>query len=377
MVGILQAYRGGVSLFPQVGNGQSLLFDQIRATASERFQKEKDVIDTKADLRAQAIDAESDRYVMVKAQINNAKIAVDSGKESIAAIRNMLLELRTTVALAGEAGEDPVFRSEEFDAKIATINGEADVGGRAFNLVGYIDRLDFSANTVEYRKSLGAAATELQGTYIGHDWRIRANDGTYWVPDLGADSLTQYSELQGVVQKTTLSDGTQVDKTASTRNAVSLVSYDSSSGAITIEVTFDPTNPPETVTGTLEQEGIGLFGSWFYDKLASAAGRQAAFDAINKAEVELTSRESVLERAAAQVATDMRRVDQELARLSRDKVGALTEQLEETEKLQITTAQQILAMQTNLDTLSEQQQNYLNAFAGFVRSPFLRISLTA
>ncbi|MDX2223507.1 MAG: hypothetical protein SFV21_12205 [Rhodospirillaceae bacterium] len=377
MVSVLEAYRGGASLFPSLPSAQSALIDNIRATANERFTKEKEAIDSKAETRTQAIDAEDDRYIMVKAQINNAKIAVDSARESIASIRNMLLELRTTVALAGETGEDSEFRAGEFDAKVAAINGEADTGGRAFNLVGYIDRTDFSPNTVEYRKSLGSASTELLGTYIGHDWRVRANDGTVWVPDLGADSLTQYSELQGVVQKTTLSDGTETDKTVSTRNGLELISYNPSTGAITFEVTIDPSNPPETVTGTLEQEGIGLFGSWFYGKLDTAAGRDAAFKAIEKAEIELTSRETAIEKAAAQVSTDMRKVDEELSRLSQDKVATLTQQIEETEKLQITTAQQIQAMEINLDNLSEQQRTYLNAFAGYVRSPFLRISLTA
>ncbi|MCA9221532.1 MAG: hypothetical protein KDA71_14475 [Planctomycetales bacterium] len=244
-------------------------------------------------------------------------------------------------------------------------------------MVGYINRVDFSPHTIEYRADLALKVTELQGTYIGHDWRIHANDGTYWVPDLGADSLTQYSELQGEVQKTTLSDGTEADKTSSLRNAVTLVSYDSTTGAITLDVTFDPSQPAETVTGTLEQEGNGLFGSWFYDGLTTSTGRQQAFDAIEKAEIELTSRESILQKAAGLVATDSRKIDEELDRLSKDKVAALTEQLDETEQLQVTTAQQIFAMQTNLDNLSQQQQNYINAFAGFVRSPFLRFNLTA
>ncbi|MBM3515745.1 MAG: hypothetical protein FJX59_18835 [Alphaproteobacteria bacterium] len=374
MVGILQGATGA-SLFPTAPSAQSVLLDQIRATAAERFQQEKEAIDSASKSKSEALDAESERYVTVKAQINNAKIAVDSGKESITLARNLLLELRTSIYLAGEPGEDSKFRATEFDTKVAAINGEADSGGRAFNLVGYIDRTDFTPNSIEYRNNLGEGSTTLNGTYIGTDWRVRAADGKVWVPDLEADTLTQYSDIQGVIQKTTLSDGTETDKTTSTRNGIELVSYNPNTKAITFKVTIDPTLPPETVTGTLEQTGIGLMGSWFYQKLANSLGRDAAFDAIDTAEIELTSREAVLEQASALVGRDSRRVDQEIERISGEKSDVLLKQLKETENLQVTTVQQILAMQVNLDAMSQQQQYYLQAFAGFVRSPFLRINL--
>lgn len=374
VVGILQGATGA-SLFPTAPSAQSVLLDQIRTTAAQRFQDEKEAIDNTAKAKSEALDAESERYVTVKAQINNAKLAVESGKESIATVRNLLLELRTTVALAGEPGEDAELRSTEFDGKVATINGEADSGGKAFNLVGYIDRTDFTPNSIEYRNNLGQGSSTLHGTYIGTDWRVRAADGTVWVPDLEADSLTQYSDLQGVVQKTTLSDGTQTDKTTSTRNGLELVSYNPTTKAITFEVTIDPTQPPETVTGTLEQTGIGLMGSWFYRKLADSLGREAAFDAIDAADIELTQKEAALQTAVIQVNRDSQNVDQEIERISGEKSDVLLKQLEQTENLQVTTVQQILAMQTNLDSMSQQQRFYLQAFAGFVRSPFLRINL--
>ena len=375
MVGVLQAARGQVGLFPTAPSANTVLFDQIRATAALRFSDEKSAIDNAAKARTDALDAEGDRVINVKAQINNAKLAVESGQEAIANVRTKLLEIRTAVALAAEPDEDVELRAADFDGVVAVINGEAETGGRAFALVGGIDRNTFEPNTIEYRKNLGFGVSVLKGTYIGTDWRVEANDGTVWVPDLESDTVTQYSELQGQVQKTTLSDGSPFDKTSSLRNGVTLTSYDGTTKAITFEVTFDPEQPPEVVTGTLKQTGIGLMGSWFYDKLATGVGRKAAFDAIEKAEIELTSKEAQLQLAAGTVSTDSRKADEEIARLSRSKVEVLTEQLTRTEKLQMTTAQQIQAMMVNLDNLSQQQQNYINAFAGYVHSPFLRLNL--
>jgi hypothetical protein len=375
VVGILQG--SGSQLFGSLPSQTNILLDNIRANVSERFQAEQKVIQDTATARTEAIDAESERYISVKAQINNAKIAVEGGQESIASIRNTLLAMRTTVALAGENGEDPEFRAGEFDNQFNSINSEANSGGALFNLTGNINRIDFSPNSIEYRNDLGIGQTTLTGTHAGSDYRIRAADGSYWIPELGTDTITHRSDVQGVVQKTTLSDGTVIDKTASTRNAVELVSYDETTGAITLEVTFDPGLPAETVSGTLQRDGIGLMPSWFYKGLAAQGDRTRAFKAIEKAEIELTSKEAVLSAAQAQVARDERKIDEAMEGLTKDKSKALNDQLKQSEELQIKAQQQLQAMEYNLQNLSAQQQNYLQAFGGAIRSPFLQISIRA
>jgi hypothetical protein len=375
VVGILQG--SGTQLFGQLPNNTNILLDNIRANVAERFAEERKVIENTAKASSEAIDAESERYITVKAQVNNAKIAVENGQEGIKSIRDTLFAMRTTVALAGEQGEDKKFRSEEFDIKVNSINDEANRGGRAFNLIGNINRLDYTPNSIEYRSDLGAAQTTLTGTHAGSDYRIKASNGSYWIPELGTDSITHRSELQGPIQKTTLSDGTEIEKTASTRNAVKLVSYNEQTRDITIEVTFDPGLPVEVVTGKLERDGIGIMPAWFYNNLNTVADRQRAYAAIEKADIELTSKEATLSAAAAAVFKDNKKVDESLDRLTKDKGKVLNTQLDQTQELQIKAQQQIQAMQTNLENLSSQQANYLQAFAGAVRSPFLQISLKA
>jgi hypothetical protein len=49
--------------------------------------------------------------------------------------------------------------------------------------------------------------------------------------------------------------------------------------------------------------------------------------------------------------------------------------MEQTEEVRVKAAQQYQAMLTNLQNLSAQQSNYLNAFAGFIDSPFAQVSL--
>lgn len=376
MVGILQSGDGS-RLFGTLPSQTNILLDNIRANTAERFQAEKEAIDSTTKARTDAIDRENERYISVKAQINNAKIAVENGEEGIETIRNTLLTMRTPVALAGEAGEDVKLRKEEFDTYFNNINNEANSSGPLFSLVGNINRVDFAPNTIEYRSNLGIGQTTLTGTHIGSDYRIKASDGSYWIPELGTDTITHRSDIQGVVQKTTLSDGTEVDKMASTRNALKLVSYNEATGDITVEVTFDPGLPAETVTGKLERDGIGIMPSWFYDGLATDTGRQRAFQAIEKADLELTGKATALTIARTKVTQDDKVIDESLNRLTQDKTKAMIDQLTETEKLQIKAQQQIQAMYYNLETLSSQQQNYIQAFAGYVKSPFLSISISA
>ncbi len=376
MVGILQN-SGASSLFGSLPSQNNILLDNIRANTAERFAAEKQAIDDAATARSEAIDRENERYISVKAQINNAAIAVENGQESVDTVRNTLLELRTSIALAGEKGEDQALRAQQFDSQVNSINDEANSMGPLFNLVGAINRNDYSPNQIEYRNSLGATSTTLTGTHIGADYRIKANDGSYWIPDLGTDTIVHRSDIQGVIQKTTLSEGTVIEKMASTRNAVKLVSYDETTKDITIEVTFDPSLPPETVTGKLEGDGIGLMPAFFYDGLKTAAGRQRAFAAIEKAEIELTSRATSLTKNAAIVKKDNQKIDNELDRLTQDKTKSMVQQLNQTQELQIKAQQQLQAMQYNLENLQSVQQNYVQAFGGYVTSPFLQFSIKA
>ncbi len=367
MVGILQSAQSGSSPLVATPN---FLFDQIRTAAAERFATKKVEIDQTFEQRNSALEAESERFIAVKAQINNANIAVENGRESIDEIRNTLLNLRTTVALAAEPDEDIEFRAEEFDLAFNAINNEANRLGRAFNLVGEINRVDFSPNEIEYRADLGLRNTVLEGTHAGSDYRINVNDGTVWIPELGVDLVQQFSELQGEELTTTTVGGEEINNTASTRNAVSLVSFDDTTGAITVDITIDPDAAPVTFTGTLERDGIEIMPAWFYEGLATSDARDRAFEAIDRAEVLLTLAEGKLATAEAKVAADSDRIDREFERLSAEKTDALIKQLDDTEELEVESQQQLQAMIVNLDNLSQQQQNYVNVFANFVTNPF-------
>ena len=103
--------------------------------------------------------------------------------------------------------------------------------------------------------------------------------------------------------------------------------------------------------------------AWFYDGLATDAGRKRASADINEAESQLTIASAKVQQAAGQVSMDTRKVDGALDALNKQNTKALVTQLQDSQKLQTEYVQQVQAMQNNLDQLSRQQQNYLQAFS--------------
>jgi hypothetical protein len=362
---------GTSALLGDISGTTTSLINQMKATANQRLVDQQTAIQEMATQKRNAINVQNERWISVKAQVNNAQIAVDNGREGIEKINQTLLLMRGSVA---GSEEDLDFYKALFDSQVTSINNEADSGGKAFNLIGGINRLDFTPNEIEYRTDLGVGFTQLTGTYAGSDFRIEANDGTVWIPDLGSDLIEAYSSLGGTAQTYT-TGGLEIRKATSTRNGLELVSFNSQTNAITVEVTVVPHEPPITVTGTLRRHGNGIMQSWFYNNFATAADRTRAFQDITNAEVKVTLASGELARSGAQTTIDQRKVDRALDDLTKQSGAVQLEQMEQLEDVRIKAAQQYQAMLTNLQNLSQQQQNYLNAFAGFIDSPFAAATL--
>jgi hypothetical protein len=363
---------GTSALLGNISSTTSSLINQMKATANQRLVEEQAAIEELATQRRDAINLQNERWISVKAQVNNAQIAVENGREGIEKINQTLLLMRGSVA---GTQEDMTLYKDLFNAQVTEINNEADSGGKAFNLIGGINRSDYTPNTIEYRNNLGMGFTQLTGTYAGSDFKIVGNDGTVWIPDLGSDLIEAHSAASGEAQKYTTGEGLEIRKATSTRNGMELVSYDATTNAITVNITVVPHEAPITVTGTLTRHGNGIMQSWFYNDFATAADRTRAFKDISAAEVNVVLASGELERSAAQATMDQRKVDAALDALTKESGMVQLGQMEQMEAVRVKAAQQYQAMLTNLQNLSSQQANYLNAFAGFIDSPFAQASL--
>jgi hypothetical protein len=361
--------NGAAALFGSLGSTQSSLFSQIKTNAEKRLQEALANVNQQAQERNTIIDVQNERWISVKAQINNAQISVSNGKDSIQKVADTLLLMRGSINGAGDPKENKQLYVDQFNAQVTSINNEADASGPAFNLVGAINRQDGTPNKIEYRKDINLNSTTLTGTYIGSDFRIEGDDGTTWIPDLGSDLIQAYTDNGSTPEKYTV-QGITLDKATSTRNGLKLVSYDESTKRITVEISIVPDDPPIVVTGTLKQNGVGIMQSWFYNDFTTDADRQRAFADVSKAEVGLASASAELERSATQTVIDQRRADAALNELTTQTLDIRSDQSQQTEDIRIKAAQQYLAMQANLQNLQSQQANYLAAFADFAGDAF-------
>jgi hypothetical protein len=361
---------GASTLFGNIQSTQNSLLNQIKNNASQRLSDALAVVNQQNKERNAAINLQNERWIAVKAQINNAQVAVSNGQDSIKTIADTLLLMRGSIAGAGTPGENVKLYLEQFNAQVTLINNEAESSGDAFNLVGNINRVDGTPNTVEYRSDVNLNSSTLRGTYVGSDFRIEGNDGTTWIPDLGSDLIQAYTNSGTTAEKYTTTDNQTIPKATSTRNGLKLLSYDPVTKNISVEISVVPTDPPIIVNGTLKQNGIGVMQSWFYNDLATVADRKRAFSDISAAEINLSSASAELQRSATQTEIDQRRADRALNDLSSQTSKANAEQRAQANDIQLKAARQYLAMQANLQNMQSQQANYLAAFAGFADDPF-------
>src|SRR4051812_37341279 len=92
-IGVLSGGDDGAALFGNIGTAQNSLLNQIKATAEQRLQDAKQTIDEAAKQRNDAINVQNNRWISVKAQINNAEIAVTNGQEAAQRNANTLLDM--------------------------------------------------------------------------------------------------------------------------------------------------------------------------------------------------------------------------------------------------------------------------------------------
>lgn len=363
------------ALFGDLSSASTMLLQQIKNNANQRLVEAQKQIDAVAKQRLDAINVLSDRWITVKAQINLAQAYVSNGRDTVQKISDTVLQLRIAVANAAEPGTDVKNWREQYDMQANKLNILADSGTSTSSLIGNINRTDFTPNKTEYRIDLGAGYTILRGTYAGFDFRIEANDGTVWIPDLASDLIQAYAGGGSKALKYTTTDGQTVNRATSTRNGLEVVSFNPQTKQITLNVTVVPTEPPVVVTGTLKTAGIGVMQAWFYNGFKTPADCKRALKDLTAAEVNLTSVKADLQRSQTQVDMDQRRVNRAFEDLSKQSAKTRTDQQNQSQELKIKTAQQYLAMQANLQNLQSVQTNYLNAFGGFVQDPFAQAYL--
>ncbi|MGB0694378.1 MAG: hypothetical protein ACPGOY_01930 [Rhodospirillaceae bacterium] len=354
----LSTLAGGATLGSFATNG----LQQAQINALNNFQQKQEDVRASSAEREAALNRETDRFIKVKAQINNAAVAIDNGLESLDEIETKINEMK---ALLGDIERESTseFYRDEYDEKLREINLAADIYSQAFNPIGRVqDRLTWEPNTITYRPDFTSTEVELEGVYAGSDFNITADDGTIWIPDLQASTLEQYTSYNSEIPE----DSDSTGAVTSTLNGITDVTGPDGDGKYTFTILNGGTE--ETITGTLSQGGLQIMGSWFHGNLDTEADRLAALEELNAADAELTFARAQLERHRTTIELDDRQVDEQLDLVRDDQRDNLFDQLEAETALQTEFQQQVEALARNVEAISAQQVSYRSIFAGFLNT---------
>lgn len=354
-----------------IASSTDLLYQQAQARVSSEVASRTDKINDKLTQKYDTIGAKEDQLIKVKGSILSAQSSYQSAITSLDDIDSELLSMRSMLSDAADSYE---LAASDFNMALMSINFGVDSYGSTLNPIGSSNS-DWDPNTITYSTDTIVGTRSISGTYAGTDFKITQADGTVWQPENGS-----------MVMQKTNPDGTiDEDINVSMSNGIELASYDESTGAITVNITYSAEQPSIQVSGTLERGGLGLMPAWFYRSQSSIDAGKPAFSTQDdwdaaRADLDRAGRRADVARATteaglARINSDMSRIDLQLDELTVEKRDALENSLTDRVNLQTEMQSQYQIMLLNLSKASSVQKQYATIFAGVTaRSPFLSVS---
>lgn len=350
------------SLSSALGSGtlsETSLLENVLYQKQMEFVERKISLDEMYASRDEVIDSKTNDWIDVLGDVGGAVNAAEAAVEQSDEIADYVLSMRSAIAFVAETEESEAFIAE-YNEYVRSINAASDLYGYTSNLIGKVDRITREPNEVGYIDDFGTTETKLIGTDLSADFRIDADDGTVWVPDLGSSTLEHWS---GIINGTF---GEDLEETTSTLTGLTLVSYDENTGAI--EVSARINGEDQTITGTLQRYGTELMGAWFYNNFETEEDITRAYKDIDSAENVIATGRAKSEMNLAIAKSSEAKVRQQTEKLKEDKADNYEKQNEALSKLKEEYTLQYNAMAQNIEAMKNQQASYLNIFSSSLSS---------
>lgn len=357
------------SLFGDVSlNDLTSLQTRALTNVTNTVTAKQETINKQLEDRQVGLSAESERLVSVKSSALNAKYAYENAADAMNNVQNILLEMRNYTA---SSATDYDYSRENFDAQWSAINSEVNAYSKEYNPIGNVDDSDWTPNVIEYKEDTSANMVKLQGTFAGADFKIVANDGTVWRPDDGSTILNKIDSEGNKDDSVLVSMGTGIE----------LLSYDSATGAISVQITPSAEDPPILVSGTLERGGLEVMPSWFYRSADSIANglpamstdedRAMAWADLDAAGLKADVAEVTVDNGSGLIQNSINKIDALINQNTEEQKNAMVKNMQQLNDLQVEVQRQYEMMATNLQQASEIQQRYAQIFASTAaRNPF-------
>jgi hypothetical protein len=219
------------------------------------------VIEANYGTKINGIDRQAQKWKDFQAELEQPRAVVGGAIGRLKGVRGLLDSLIKTV---GKADLDPQsgtlsdgYRAT-FDSMLRSLRLRVDQTADNPNLLGKTGARELLIPT-----DIHGATQSLRQNYKGSDYKILDTSGFQWAPDYVGNLLRRY-------------DSYPDDPSSVSGSFAGGIRLDSLSGGdVTFTIAPDTANP-QTFTGTIDREGIGIVDAWFYDNLSTGDGRDRA-----------------------------------------------------------------------------------------------------
>ena len=264
----LKVGGGSPNIFNTVTNvSKNQLLGQIQNNANQELQKLQESSQAKLTAKLGYQQLETDKWKSFNKKIENSLDVIENTIKRLEGIDKRLQTMLVEVNKAKIADEDPDVDfayetyARAFDAQYRSLEDLAESTRVTPNLLN-TDSLD-----LEYPTSVNGAYSKIIGTTVTPGYKITDSSNLIWAPDTSSNLLRQYDDYPSSATNKVgnFYDGNLV---LDSLDASDNISFTIASNTIS----------PESFSGTMVREGIGILHSWAYDNLDTAAGRTQASD---------------------------------------------------------------------------------------------------
>ena len=239
----------------------ALLFSGLQSQYGSRIASRAALIEADYGTKIGAVDREAQKWKDFQADLKKPRSVVSGAIGRLKSMRGLVDSLIKTV---GKADLDPESGTHfegyraTFDSMLNSLRSQVDNATDGVNLLGKTGVRELLIPT-----GLSGATQSLRQNYKGVDYKILDTSGDQWAPDYVGNLLRRY-------------DSYPDDPSSVSGNLASGVRLDGLTGDdVTFTIAPETANP-QTFTGTIDRDGIGLVDAWFYEHLSTQDGRDRA-----------------------------------------------------------------------------------------------------
>jgi hypothetical protein len=239
----------------------ALLISGLQNQYGSRIAARSAVIEADYGVKISGVDRQAQKWKDFQAELEKPRAVVSGTIGRLKGMRGLIDSLIQTVGKAdldSQSGTLSDGYRATFDSMLKSLRSRVDNATDSPNLLGKTGARELLIPT-----GLHGATQSVRQNYKGVDYKILDNLGDQWAPDYVGKLLRRY-------------DSYPDDPSSVSGNLASGVRLDGLTGDdVTFTIAPETANP-QTFTGTIDREGIGLVDAWFYENLSTQDGRDRA-----------------------------------------------------------------------------------------------------